>query len=220
MATMSLAAASPLISTPRGVGAPAPSPRTALLALRLGAAQATRFSGLVVSSQPVERRAAALVAMAKREQELEEIRGMTTEQLEEEVVDLKGELFLLRLKRSARQEFKNSEFGRMRKRVYCSLHLLLFELVYELIDLIWKISIVNTDVSRPTLLFPSPTHVFIIVCLLVFLSLRQIARMLTVKREREIEQGINKRLSRKLDRKWKQSIVVRPPPSLRENKEE
>jgi large subunit ribosomal protein L29 len=27
-------------------------------------------------------------------------------------------------------------------------------------------------------------------------------------------------LSRKLDRKWKQSIVVRPPPSLRGNKEE
>jgi len=48
----------------------------------------------------------------------------------------------------------------------------------------------------------------------------QVAHMLTVKREREIEQGINKRLSRKLDRKWKQSIVVRPPPSLRENKEE
>jgi large subunit ribosomal protein L29 len=80
-----------------------------------------------MSSQPAERRAAAAVAMAKREQELEEIRGMTTEQLEEEVVDLKGELFLLRLKRSARQEFKNSEFGRMRKRVYCSLHPLPFE---------------------------------------------------------------------------------------------
>jgi large subunit ribosomal protein L29 len=43
---------------------------------------------------------------------------------------------------------------------------------------------------------------------------------LTVKRERETEQGINKRLSRELDRKWKQGIVVRPPPSLRENKEE
>ncbi|PAN08299.1 hypothetical protein GQ55_1G393300 [Panicum hallii var. hallii] len=160
MATMSLAAASPLTSTPRAVGAPAPL--TAFLGLRSGAAQATRFPGLTVSSQPVERRAAGVVAMAKREQELEEIRAMTTEQLEEEVVDLKGELFLLRLKRSARQEFKNSEFSRMRKRI---------------------------------------------------------ARMLTVKREREIEQGINKRLSRKLDRKWKQSIVVRPPPSLRENKE-
>ncbi|KAJ1281109.1 hypothetical protein BS78_04G283000 [Paspalum vaginatum] len=156
MATMSLAAASPLSIA-------APAPRTAFLGLRVGGVTENRFPGLAMASQPVERRAAAVVAMAKREQELEEIRGMTTEQLEEEVVDLKGELFLLRLKRSARQEFKNSEFGRMRKRI---------------------------------------------------------ARMLTVKREREIEQGINKRLSRKLDRKWKQSIVVRPPPSLRENKEE
>ncbi|RCV08417.1 hypothetical protein SEVIR_1G331400v4 [Setaria viridis] len=161
MATMSLAAASPLTSTPRAIGAPAPL--TAFLGLRSGVAQATRFPGLAMSSKPAEPRAAAVVAMAKREQELEEIRGMTTEQLEEEVVDLKGELFLLRLKRSARQEFKNSEFCRMRKRI---------------------------------------------------------ARMLTVKREREIEQGINKRLSRKLDRQWKKSIVVRPPPSLREKKEE
>lgn len=48
----------------------------------------------------------------------------------------------------------------------------------------------------------------------------QIARMLTVKREREIEEGINKRLSRKLDRKWKKSIVVRPPPSLKKLREE
>lgn len=125
MATMSLAAASPLTSIPRAIGAPAP--RTVFLGLRSSAAQATRFPGLAMSSQPAERRAAAAVAMAKREQELEEIRGMTTEQLEEEVVDLKGELFLLRLKRSARQEFKNSEFGRMRKRVYCSLHPLPFE---------------------------------------------------------------------------------------------
>ncbi|CAO2040637.1 unnamed protein product [Urochloa humidicola] len=119
MATMSLAAASPLTSTLRAVGAPAP--RTAFLGLRSGATQATRFPGLAVSSQPAERRAAAVVAMAKREQELEEIRGMTTEQLEEEVVDLKGELFLLRLKRSARQEFKNSEFSRMRKRLLAAL---------------------------------------------------------------------------------------------------
>ena len=143
MATMSLAAASPLTSTPRAVGALAP--RTAFLGLRSGATQATRFPGLAMSWQPAERRAAAVVAMAKREQELEEIRGMTTEQLEEEVVDLKGELFLLRLKRSARQEFKNSEFGRMRKRVYCSLpHSIRYRpsSVYEVIDLIWKISIV------------------------------------------------------------------------------
>lgn len=44
--------------------------------------------------------------------------------------------------------------------------------------------------------------------------------MLTVKREREIEEGINKRLSRKLDQQWKKSIVVRPPPSLKKLQEE
>lgn len=44
--------------------------------------------------------------------------------------------------------------------------------------------------------------------------------MLTVKRERELEEGINKRLSRKLDRKWKKSIVPRPPPSLKKLQEE
>ncbi|XP_006647918.1 50S ribosomal protein L29, chloroplastic [Oryza brachyantha] len=165
MATMSLAAASPLASTPRGLSVSAP--RTAFPGLRIGGASLTRFSGLAAGAGapllPAGRGDAAVVRMAKREQELEEIRAMPTEKIEEEVVDLKGELFMLRLKRSARQEFKSSEFGRMRKRI---------------------------------------------------------ARMLTVKREREIEQGINKRLSRKLDRKWKQSIVVRPPPSLRENKEE
>lgn len=48
----------------------------------------------------------------------------------------------------------------------------------------------------------------------------QIARMLTVKREREMEEGINKRISRKLDRKWKKSIVPRPPPSLKKLREE
>ncbi|KAJ0973211.1 hypothetical protein J5N97_021170 [Dioscorea zingiberensis] len=104
-----------------------------------------------------------VVRMAKREEELKEIRAKTTEEINEEVVDLKGELLMLRLQRSARNEFKSSEFGRMRKRI---------------------------------------------------------ARMLTVKREREIEEGINKRISRKLDRKWKRSIVVRPPPSLRKKLEE
>jgi large subunit ribosomal protein L29 len=44
--------------------------------------------------------------------------------------------------------------------------------------------------------------------------------MMTVKREREIEEGIGKRLSRKLDKKWKRSIVPRPPPSLRKMLEE
>ncbi|CAM8990354.1 unnamed protein product [Rhodiola kirilowii] len=49
---------------------------------------------------------------------------------------------------------------------------------------------------------------------------KRIARMLTVKREREVEEGINKRYSRKLDRQWKKSIVVRPPPSLIKLREE
>ncbi|THU60807.1 hypothetical protein C4D60_Mb07t16630 [Musa balbisiana] len=104
-----------------------------------------------------------VVRMAKREEEMKDIRAKTTEEINEEVIDLKGELLMLRLQKSARNEFKSSEFGRMRKRI---------------------------------------------------------ARMLTVKREREIEEGINKRLSRKLDRKWKKSIVVRPPPSLRKKQEE
>ncbi|CAM8990363.1 unnamed protein product [Rhodiola kirilowii] len=107
--------------------------------------------------------AAAVVMMAKREEELKEIRAKSTDQINEEVVDLKGELLMLRLQRSARNEFKSSEFRRMRKRI---------------------------------------------------------ARMLTVKREREVEEGINKRYSRKLDRQWKKSIVVRPPPSLIKLREE
>ncbi|KAL2246609.1 UNVERIFIED_CONTAM: 50S ribosomal protein L29, chloroplastic [Sesamum indicum] len=105
----------------------------------------------------------SVVMMAKKEEELKEIRAKSTEELNEEIVDLKGELFMLRLQRSARNEFKSSEFRRMRKRI---------------------------------------------------------ARMLTVKRERELEEGINKRLSRKLDRKWKKSIVPRPPPSLKKLQEE
>uniref|UniRef100_A0A2P2Q4R9 Large ribosomal subunit protein uL29c n=1 Tax=Rhizophora mucronata TaxID=61149 RepID=A0A2P2Q4R9_RHIMU len=105
----------------------------------------------------------SVVMMAKREEELKEIRAKTTEEINEEVVDLKGELFMLRLQKSARNEFKSSEFRRMRKRI---------------------------------------------------------ARMLTVKREREIEEGINKRLSRKFDRQWKKNIVVRPPPSLKKLQEE
>ncbi|KMZ59280.1 50S ribosomal protein L29 [Zostera marina] len=111
----------------------------------------------------VKARAVGVRMMAKREEELKEIRTKSTDEINEEVVDLKGELLMLRLQRSARNEFKSSEFRRMRKKI---------------------------------------------------------ARMLTVKREREIEEGINKRLSRKMDRKWKRSIVVRPPPSLRKKQEE
>ncbi|KAL4645327.1 large ribosomal subunit protein uL29c [Castanea sativa] len=105
----------------------------------------------------------SVVMMSKRLDEMKEIRTKTTEEINEEVVDLKGELLMLRLQKSARNEFKSSDFGRMRKRI---------------------------------------------------------ARMLTVKRERELEEGINKRLSRKLDRQWKKSIVVRPPPSLKKLQEE
>lgn len=55
--------------------------------------------------------------MAKREEELKEIRTKTTEQINQEVVDLKGELLMLRLQKSARNEFKSSDFRTMRKRV-------------------------------------------------------------------------------------------------------
>lgn len=58
-----------------------------------------------------------VVKMAKREEDLKEIRARTTEEINEEIVDLKGELLMLRLQRSARNEFKSSEFRRMRKKV-------------------------------------------------------------------------------------------------------
>ncbi|XP_024021999.1 50S ribosomal protein L29, chloroplastic [Morus notabilis] len=109
------------------------------------------------------RKPSSAVMMAKKDEELKEIRSKTTEQINEEIIDLKGDLLMLRLQKSSRNEFKSSEFRLMRKKI---------------------------------------------------------ARMLTVKRERELEEGINKRLSRKLDRKWKKSIVVRPPPSLKKFKEE
>ncbi|CAI9109467.1 OLC1v1009289C1 [Oldenlandia corymbosa var. corymbosa] len=115
------------------------------------------------SSMKASYSSSRVVMMAKKQEELKEVRAKTTEELNEEIVDLKGELFMLRLQRSARNEFKSSEFRRMRKRI---------------------------------------------------------ARMMTVKREREIEEGINKRLSRKLDKKWKKSIVPRPPPSLIKLREE
>ena len=64
-----------------------------------------------------------VVNMAKREEEMKEIRAKTTEEINEEVIDLKGELLMLRLQKSARNEFKSSEFGRMRKRVSSSFSL-------------------------------------------------------------------------------------------------
>ncbi|KAL2629559.1 hypothetical protein R1flu_014245 [Riccia fluitans] len=102
-------------------------------------------------------RSLEVTAMAKRQEELTSIRKMTDEEIGVTVVDLKGELFVLRCKQATRQEYKNSEFRRIRK---------------------------------------------------------QIARMLTVRRERELENGINKRESRKLDREWKKNVVIKPPSSL------
>jgi large subunit ribosomal protein L29 len=58
-----------------------------------------------------------VVMMAKREQELVDIRKMSQEEINETVIDLKGELFLLRTKKATRQEYKSSEFRRMRKQV-------------------------------------------------------------------------------------------------------
>lgn len=80
------------------------------------------FSGLQIShvcqvASPSLSLSKTVVMMAKREEELKEIRAKTTEEINEEIVDLKGELFMLRLQKSARNEFKSSEFRRMRKRV-------------------------------------------------------------------------------------------------------
>ncbi|EXB73279.1 50S ribosomal protein L29 [Morus notabilis] len=55
--------------------------------------------------------------MAKRDEELKEIRSKTTEQINEEIIDLKRDLFMLRLQKSSRTEFKSSEFRLMRKKV-------------------------------------------------------------------------------------------------------
>ncbi|PSS26575.1 50S ribosomal protein [Actinidia chinensis var. chinensis] len=144
--------------------APTLTPKPTLFAIPKPAFHGVRIVH-VLRTRPVSARnpRALVVTMAKREEELKEIREKPNEQLNEEIVELKGELFMLRLQRSARNEFKSSEFRRMRKRI---------------------------------------------------------ARMLTVRRERELEEGINKRMSRKLDRQWKKSIVVRPPPSLKKLQEE
>ena len=88
-------------------------PHSSFLGAKLPAAAATAPIGRGKSAL----RAGKVIMMAKREEELKGIREMTTDQINEEVIDLKGELFMLRLQKSARNEFKNSEFGRMRKRV-------------------------------------------------------------------------------------------------------
>lgn len=107
------------------------SPGTAVTFLRgNGSATSTSssFHGVRIQHQVSARATAAatissssrkplVVMMSKREAELKDIRAKTTEELNEEVVDLKGELFMLRLQKSARNEFKSSEFRRMKKLV-------------------------------------------------------------------------------------------------------
>ncbi|XVF15201.1 hypothetical protein REPUB_Repub09cG0130000 [Reevesia pubescens] len=139
-------------------------PKTSVTGVRIQHLCPQRLPSQTTSfRKPSASSSSSVVMMAKREEEMKEIRTKTTEEINDEVVELKGELFMLRLQKSVRNEFKSSEFCRMRKRI---------------------------------------------------------ARMLTVKRERVIEEGINKRLSRKLDRQWKKSIVVKPPPSLKKLREQ
>lgn len=82
-----------------------------------------RPASLALKQQSTPARAAAAPAgglavhAAKREEELTEIRGMSTSEIEQAVFDLKGELFLLRARQATRLEYKASEFGRIRKRV-------------------------------------------------------------------------------------------------------
>ncbi|KAL3721717.1 hypothetical protein ACJRO7_034112 [Eucalyptus globulus] len=176
---LSLAVASPAASAAAAASAVFPA-KSSLSAAPRWRWSSSSFSGIQIqhkgpplgvplaaapasSSSAARSRAPSVVMMAKRQEELTEIRAKTIEEINDEVVDLKGELLMLRLQKSARNEFKSSDFRRMRKRI---------------------------------------------------------ARLLTVKREREIEEGIKKRLSRKLDRQWKRSIVVRPPPSLKKLQEE
>ncbi|CAM6128371.1 unnamed protein product [Calypogeia fissa] len=102
-------------------------------------------------------RSLKVLAMAKREQQLVETRQMSDESIRQTVIDLKGELFVLRCKQATRQEYKCSDFRK--------------------------------------------------VC-------KQIARMLTVCCEREIERGVSVRESQKLDQEWKKNVVIRPPASL------
>ncbi|CAI5511272.1 unnamed protein product [Closterium sp. Naga37s-1] len=82
--------------------------------------QRLSLPSLACSSTSASRAAsggAVRVSAVKKQEELSEIRGMGTAEIEQAVVDLKGELFLLRAKQATRLEFKPSEFGRIHKRV-------------------------------------------------------------------------------------------------------
>ncbi|KAL6001015.1 hypothetical protein ACLOJK_006742 [Asimina triloba] len=56
--------------------------------------------------------------VAKREEEMEEIGSKSPKDINKEIIDLKGELFMIRLQKPACSEFKSSEFSLMRKRAY------------------------------------------------------------------------------------------------------
>lgn len=67
---------------------------------------------------PATKRTALVpVRMAQREEQLKEIRAKTTEEINEEVVTLKGEIIMFTLNRNARGEFKWSDFHKMRTKV-------------------------------------------------------------------------------------------------------
>ncbi|KAL5997492.1 hypothetical protein ACLOJK_008422 [Asimina triloba] len=61
------------------------------------------FHGIKIQIPPsspalqIHRRNPAVVMMAKREEEMEEIRSKSMEDINEEIIDLKGELFMLQL---------------------------------------------------------------------------------------------------------------------------
>lgn len=92
-----------------------PSSSSSFHGVRLGHLCPTRRPSVWSTRAP---NSSSVVMMAKKDEELKEIRTKSTEELNEEIVDLKGELFMLRLQRSARNEFKSSEFRRMHKRVH------------------------------------------------------------------------------------------------------
>lgn len=87
------------------------------LSLRSSEIMGLRCTPVQLPAQHATSARQSLVRAAKREEELKEIRAMSNSDIEQAVVDLKGELFLLRARQATRLEFKASEFGRIRKRV-------------------------------------------------------------------------------------------------------
>jgi large subunit ribosomal protein L29 len=80
------------------------------------------FNGIQIQAVPaavrvLQWRSLEVSAMAKREQQLVEIRQMTDDSIGQTVTDLKGELFVLRCKQATRQEYKSSDFRKIRKQV-------------------------------------------------------------------------------------------------------